>query len=420
MMMLFKCPEMIDALASGQLVHFSNMQLTQKAVENPVVFEGPGLLRRENGQLSIIIYHSLISEVRDGHLGMLVGSVPGQMIPEHRYYTLSGTDINGQEWESDYVFVSAHYGPNSVVVTGALTDLRTVPVPFVGVPQQIKYHLTENVFTSHRRRLLKETVAIDSNGCKVVISNNEGPSFVEVRSEDVSEALGESLLKALEVVTGKIIQLDGAEFRCNGTWWYALNSNSPELVNDPIDPPVESVPSDSFGLLISQLHCFFHDSGEVFWGFWHKINRAWQAGIASAALTVSVSIEGILKSYFSESGKDDQFKAMALAARECLESLAVDDRVKNYLNNSLSNAGGFNAKAALRDLEGRGLVKKQLVSKWNRLRNKSAHADSEKDSEMQGLIDLTYSNLDLFYCLLFILCSYSGSRVDYDCVGFPL
>jgi hypothetical protein len=156
------------------------------------------------------------------------------------------------------------------------------------------------------------------------------------------------------------------------------------------------------------------------YGFWHKINRAWQGGIENAALATTVAIEGITKTYFKEYGlPDDDFVSQANAALEPIKKLEIGDRIRERILASIGQAKNSNPKSALFKLAVDGYFNKDLVKEWVALRNMSAHADKLDPDEVQKYIDKVYKCLLLFYSLIFILLDYENLYNDFSRDGWP-
>jgi len=173
--------------------------------------------------------------------------------------------------------------------------------------------------------------------------------------------------------------------------------------------------------VFNPLVSFFQQDGAIFYDNWNKLNKAWQAGIESAALKVSVCIEGILKAYFKALGTDDAFAELTKKALPAVEELKIDERVKNLLCACLGGAGNFKPKNALRALSESGEISPYLAKKWNKLRSETAHAvvAGEAREDWQRLVNLTFANIKLFYEILFLITDYTGQRIDYETLGFP-
>lgn len=158
-------------------------------------------------------------------------------------------------------------------------------------------------------------------------------------------------------------------------------------------------------------------------GFYHKINRAWQSNIENSSLSLGVAIEGIMKSYFWELGlPDDEIRQQADEPIEKLDNVAFGERIKGWLlsgiNGLLNNSS---SKGALYQMVKDGLLSEKMADEWVKLRNRSVHPDrlNEDRQSFQKYLDQIYCCIALFYRLLFVIIRYEGSYVDYSEEGWP-
>ena len=185
-----------------------------------------------------------------------------------------------------------------------------------------------------------------------------------------------------------------------------LHLYSYELGNSEVKvpPPVRfSSPFGTKGFVgyLESLSNLLRSSRSVF-GYWHKVSRVWRAGLESSALTLFVSIEGLVKTLYKELGKDPGFKNLCAKSLTHLSKFDADERVANRLKISLESSGGYNAKTALIKLGESQFIDKDCASHWSKLRNASAHADelNSNPDKLQCHVDLVFSNLRLFYDLI--------------------
>ncbi len=89
--------------------------------------------------------------------------------------------------------------------------------------------------------------------------------------------------------------------------------------------------------VIKYLEVLANEPFGEFYGFWHKINRAWQSGILNASLSICVSIEGILKTYFNEYGlPDDEITKQANESLEKLKQIELGDRISARIQGTIT------------------------------------------------------------------------------------
>ena len=200
------------------------------------------------------------------------------------------------------------------------------------------------------------------------------------------------------------------------------NSYSNKKVPQPFK---HSSPNDlqSFSYFIEKyLEAIDSPFSDLF-GFWHKINRSWQSDIENSSLSLGVSIEGLIRSYFRKLGlPDDEIAQQADKAKEKLGDIDLGERIRGRLLNSICDLlNNSSPKSALYRMAQDGLLSKKMISVWEKLRNKSVHPDKlHKNSRaLQKYIDQIYTCIALFYSLLFIIIKYEGSYIDYSEEGWP-
>jgi hypothetical protein len=195
--------------------------------------------------------------------------------------------------------------------------------------------------------------------------------------------------------------------------------------NKALTPPIKcNTTSDieSFSSFIEQYQLSIPKINSDLFGFWHKINRAWQSGISNSALSIVVAIEGILKGYFGKYGvHDTEILKQAENVKLQIKDLKLDKRIRDRLFSNIGQLKSPSPKNALFEMASRGFFPSKLVDEWVSLRNKSAHADTvEPDDEvLQAYIDQIYSCLTLFYLLVFQIIGYQGKFIDFSQRGWP-
>lgn len=415
----------VEAYIKGEMVlHFSRITLTQRGTDNPIVFSGPGHVHLDSGRLKYVIYHACVSDEANRHMAMSFAGQAGELVNEDSLFDFEGMDVAGKIWTANGVDTSGgSYRYEFCVVEGSIEFLSTrcaltggrqntlhqvyfydphFPAPHFGAPG-LEFVCGESTVT----------IAKDESGCDVSVVGGE-----------LNDRFAKAIEKTLNVLSGVRLQPGVTEKTWEGASIVELYSRSMELRNQQLFPPVEipfRCPSDFFGSVFNLLVGFFQHNGAVFYDNWYKLNRAWQAGIESTALNVSVCIEGALKEYFEVFGTDSDFAELCRRSVSAVMLLEIDERVKNLLRSCLGGSGNFKPKTALRALTQSGKISPGLAGKWNKLRSETAHAvlAGEAREDWQRMVDLTFANIKLFYEILFSIVGYTGERIDYERRGFP-
>lgn len=416
----------VGAYINGELVlHFSRITLTQRHSANPIVFTGPGHVHLEKGQLRYVVYHACISDEATRHMAMSFSGQAGELINQDSLFDFEGRDTSGKVWTAEGVDTSGGSYRNEFCVVEGSIELLSSEHPLRGSRQNTLHQI---YFDDHHFPSPRLTVAPGleflCGESTVTITKDESGCDVAVQEGHLSDEFARAISKTLNVLSGVRLQLGVTEKIYEGVSTVQLYSRDIQLSNKQLSPPVE-IPfrcaSDFFGSVFTLLVDFFEHDGTVYYDNWNKLNRAWQAGIESAALNVSVCIEGVLKAYFEPLGKDKHFAELAKLAVPGVMQLEIDERVKCLLRSSLGGSGNFKPKTALHALTEAGKISPEVGGKWNKLRSETAHAvvAGEAREDWQRMADLTFANIKLFYEILFAIIGYTGERIDYESRGFP-
>lgn len=157
-------------------------------------------------------------------------------------------------------------------------------------------------------------------------------------------------------------------------------------------------------------------------GFWHKIYRAWQAGLENVALLLTVSVEGMVKTHLLNYGlPDTETLDHIKEAVGKVNTIDLDRKLKERLLSSLGHMKSPTVKGALFGMAQLAFFPKEWVTVWSELRNRSAHADRiDLDKiKLQKLIDQIYCCFTLYYRILYLIIEYEGKYTNYSQPGRP-
>lgn len=411
--------------------------LTQKIDNEPIVYAGPGTIYQDkHGQLQLKLYSKIV-DIKKELSPHFKYHRPGKIIAEDNYFSLKAIEMSGTEWIADNVWVSAHvsFPTRSQVIKSNLKEIKTIEEGsttdknsfFIILPGNFKipcnekedlpndgWHFNRSVFTADNIEFEFKKL----NNC-LIINAVSAPDYLK---EDTYV----KLIEAISIVMGLIIRPVVVMNTQQGHSILKIKSVDNSYSNKEVPQPFKhSLPYDlqSFSYFIGKyLEAIDAPFSDLF-GFWHKINRAWQADIENSSLSLSVSIEGLISSYFRELGlPDDEIAQQADKAKQKLNDIDLGERIRGRLLNSICGLlNNSSPKNALYRMVRNGLLSKNMVDVWEKLRNKSAHPDKlYKDHRaLQKYIDQIYTCIALFYRLLFIIIKYEGSYIDYSEEGWP-
>jgi hypothetical protein len=157
----------------------------------------------------------------------------------------------------------------------------------------------------------------------------------------------------------------------------------------------------------------------------HGVLAGGMAYIDVQALTLSVSVENLLANHFRDIAPMDKriIENIANAKRLVCEASDLDESFKKRIDGALSAMTRPRAKDLLIELRKRALVGADLVTHYEKLRNKSAHGTTIPEENFQLFLDQCNAALTLFYQLIFLRIGYTGKYTayaarDYPCLDF--
>ncbi len=411
--------------------------LTQKIEKEPIVYTGPGTIYQdEHGVLQLKLY-SKINDTKKELSHLFKYHAPGKIIADDNYFTLKATDMSGKEWVADNIWVSANvsFPASGQVIKSRLREIETkeggstteknylfIIVPGKHeIPCNEKEDLPNGGWRLNRSVFLANNIDFEFkilNNC-LMISANSAPDCLK---EDTYV----KILEALSIITGLIIhpvvvkntQQDHAVLKIKSV------TNSYSNKKFPI-PFKHSRPGDlqSFSCFFEKYMAAIDSPFSDLFGFWHKVNRAWQVNIKDSSLALGVAIEGITRTYFGKCGlPDKEITQQANEAKQKLNDIDIGKRIKDRLLSSIGDLlQNTSPKGALYQMAQDGLLSEEMVAEWQKLRNKSVHPDNlnEDPRALQKYIDQIYTCIALFYRLLFIIIKYDGNYINYSENGWP-
>lgn len=414
------------------------MTLTQKVDDDPIVYSGPGTIKQNgNGILELKLYCK-INDIKKEMSHRFKHHTPGKIISDDSYFSLKAIDMSGVEWTSDNIWISANvsFPASGQVIKARLREIETFEEGskkadknylFVVLPGSFEIPCNEKVDLPSGGWRLSRSV-FTANDLEVDLNKHEKYLIINVNSkpENLNKDTSTKILEALNIILGKVARPVVLKYTLQENSVLKIKSVPDSFSNKNFPPPFKhSSPSDiqSFSCFLEKYLMTIENPYSDLYGFWHKVNRAWQADIENASLSIGVAIEGILSSYFRELGlPDGEITKQANAAIEALDGIELGERIKERL---LGSIGGLlsnsSPKGVLYNLAQSGVFKKSIAKQWVKLRNKSVHPDklNEDPRAFQKYIDLIYSCISLFYILLFLIIKYDGKYLNYSENGWP-
>ena len=433
--------ETIDKFISNSFeIDCFDICLTQKTEKDPIIYTGPGTIYQDKlGILQLKLY----SKLNDMYKELSYQSkndIPGKIIARDDKFTLKATDMLGNEWGADNIWIpdSTSYFTPDLVIKSKLDEIKNIKSNeiqsnfkknslFIIVPGQYKIPCNE-----------KEDLP-NGGGClnKAVFSANEIDFefrkyddyliiYANAKTENLDKDVYLKLIEALSIITGLIVRPIVIRNTQKDKEILKIKSVDNSFSNKELLPPFKHFTTTEFESFACFLERYLVNIKAPFsdlFVFWKKINRAWQASIENSSLSIGVAIEGIVKSYFRERGlPDKEILQQAEEAKQKIKDMDLGKKIKKRILNSLSYLlKNTSPKLALDQMAKNNLLDKAMVGEWVELRNKSVHPDKMNQGPIaiQKYIDRMDTCLALFYRLLFIIIKYEGSYTDYSEEGWP-
>jgi len=432
--------KIIKQVISYELViDFIEIKLTQNTEEDPIVFIGPGSITQTiDGILSLKMYHKIKDLAKEATHG-LQHFEPGKIISDDNYFRFEGVDFSGKLWTSENVWVSGtiSFPAAGRVIQTTLNEIVQIEeykkskendnqTIIIICPGKYDFPCNEKEDLPNDGWVLNRSVFEANNVNFDIKTNDEYMTIIsKFDSKEINTDYYFLILESLCIVSGGLVNAVLVNHYYNGGNITKIKRIDKNLSNKKVNQLFShSKPHEikSLATFVDRYLFFVNEPHSELFGFWYKINRAWQADIENISLTLTVSIEGLSKKYFSKYGAPDkEILAQATDAREIINDSGLEEKIKLRLLANLNNLNSPSPKSILYGMSKDGLIHKKFAEVWVKLRNKSAHAtEIEPDQKtFQKHLDRINICLTLFYNLLFLILNYKGSYINYSEKGWP-
>jgi len=428
----------INKLISGKFeIDCIDINLIQQVEKDPIIHNGSGTIYQDkNGVLNLKLYAEITNKNRMiSHI--LKHFVPGKIIGNENYFSLRATDMSGGKWDAENLWLSHNVYDAGQVIRAELREIKNTTEAdirirsgktclFIVAPGSYKIPCNKGEDLPNggwrRNKSLFSFNQIDFELKKL-------DNYLTINASTETNALPEQseirILEALSIICGQIVRPMIIDHSHGGIRTLRIKSVKDTFSNKKLSYPLQhSLPSDlgTFANFFEGYLSSIKSPNSELFGFWYKVNRAWQSGIENASLALAVAIEGIVRSYCNQYGlPDKEILQQAQEAKQLIKHSELGERIKKRLLSSIGNLKSTSPKGALYQMSDMGLFPKSFVDEWVSLRSKSTHADQiDQDIKTkQVYIDQIYTCITLFYCLLFKVIGYEGNFIDYSREGHP-
>ena len=416
------------------------IKLTQQIKENPIVYSGPGTIYQDkNGMLQLKVYHS-IKDIKKEISHQLVYYTPGKIISDEHYFLLEATDMSGTTWFSENVWVTGNISFPTLghVIKTSLKRIKNktkikerkakknylhmiVPSTDFSIPGNASEELPKG---SWRRNITK--INIQQLDLELRLNDNSFTIKAISESKKLDEELQDKLLEALSIIFGKIVKPIIFDFIHNGYNVSAINSISLAIPDKSLLSPIKhsnTTDLQSFKDFLERYIITVGKPNSQLFGYWYNVYKAWDSSIENRSLVLSVTIEGITKTYLKKySLPDKELLQQSQEAAKIIQKMDLHSRIKQRILSNLGELKNISTKTTLYKMADKSLFPKFYVDEWVKLRNKSAHPANlgTNEKEIQKFLDQIHISLTFFYLLLFLIIGYQGKYVDFSKEGWPV
>jgi hypothetical protein len=401
-------------------------------------YAGPGTIIQNEGTFVFKLFPKKMPAIQDLFSGFF-NVEPGKILDDLHYFHLSATDLVGVVWEADRVRLhfDADMSRSTCLAYGKCRQLRcknAFPIPkqkkdlliiFPGnieIPCNAPVETVKQICGKDRKRSSVLNVAmVQAAGFEFELERGDKWLSVSALSDSIiTQSRTVRILEALQFVLGQTLHWCVMEVNQEGKLETTIRAPSTNEVRSSSYPPISfstinNAVWELFKMYLEHYISFEEETWHPTFSSIYRILQASAAPLSTEALSLSVAVEGILKSEFNNVGKSSQrWDRVVEQAEEMLNSAMIDLDVKKRLSSALGQMKNPRAKDRLYALSNEGLICERHVKAWEKLRNSTAHADELEEEKLQKFLNRLYSAYVLFHQLIFLTIGYTGTYTDYS------
>lgn len=369
---------------------------------------------------------------------------PGSMIGEEYQFRVEAVDWQGRTWETVGVLPDLDWGPGGAVIrartrqlalksdgrsNSALNTLSIVLAHLIRFPANAHVVTDRAVAGEPRQRTMQLSVGrLSAVGIQFEMQRRDEQTVLTAESTTVSfdEPIIDCILDGLTYVTAQEctpVSIEVANGMNQETRIFCVaEGHEATQIQAPVRIDLQH--HEMWDLLRAYLAFAMANVGprsQRLGAAVRTVVATGRANVEIEALTLAVTVESLAADEFAERGLiEPPSKAVLDETRTILESEAnMDDAIKRRLLGALSAMNKPRVKDILLALRDRNLIRKDLVTSFNTLRNRSAHGVRLNWAELQGHVDRCADVLTLFYELTFLAINYCGRYQDLSSPRWP-
>lgn len=370
----------------------------------------------------------------------------GKIIDDEYFYNIVAYDINGQVWYAERFIPDRSSGPNGSIIIGKVPELHRVqeyPASTEKNYLQLFFNETidiplntavkEQIQIGDKTRDVKQSLRIARFKCLDIdfeIDTANGNTVISAVSDkiDFTDVVINRIYESFRFVTAHPKSWSMLSIISDGKKEIRIKAIKKSVVKTRIQAPINyqnKFQNENVWRLYELYLSFIikntentqHPVSDLF----HSILESGKASLDVEALTLSVSIESLLKDELNDiySLSGTLIKDLKKEVKRIEKSKTLSDEYKARIKGALSSMGSARAKDILFVLRDQSVIDKGLVSTYSKLRNKTAHGTRVSGADIQNYFNQTSAVLVLFYHLTFLLIGYKGEYTDYGSYDYP-
>ncbi|MEK2603346.1 hypothetical protein [Burkholderia arboris] len=448
----------VKSYADGTLVlDCPRITLRQNLVEEPRLIQGRGMILLENGsEFRLRMYADDDTKASTAHpFEQILASAnwkSGEIIPASEYYELEATDLSGFNWSCKKLDISVHSTGHGVLVTGRLYDAlmhrstgatATLP-PHLSMFffEDLPVPLNQLVLTERRAgerklgtNLSAEFAKFEAGQFKFELQKTEAAKGSTILRASASEGqfpigVETRIEESLRYVTFSPVQWCIVD-KLHGGVREVTVVPPPQPRGTVLDEPLDHKRPDcavDYWRLFSAYFLYtleysdptsFHPlSAQLF----HVISSGTRQ-LDLLGLLVSVAVEGVLNVAYKELAKPTENFCQTLdKVSKVIDRLkCADSTLGRRLQGVIPPMKSARPKDKFKVLVEHGVVTREMVKAWEKLRNTTAHASIRMDPTVsQTLLNQCHTVYTMLNRLIFQSIGYSGRYQDFSVLGWPI
>ncbi len=417
-------------------------------ISEKVQYVGPGSITQSGDGYFLVKMYCQGNIAPAKVLALFQNTKPGKIIEDEHYYILEADDLMGNHWTSDWLLPRFLSGMdfNGYIVEAHCRKLSTqdvltfephansVQIVYRGdisvpcnTPTKTETHVGERL---HCQSANLNVASFEAAGFEFEIFKEPNclRLYVMAASKPIHLGTVARISEALQLILGRTLSWSVVEITEQRTLTIHVSAAKRNEKRSRVGPPIASGIVDREGnvwTLFSKYLRYVLEYEDVSWHplfrWIHSVFKSGEASIEAEGLTLSVSIEGLLKQIFlKKTLPNEDFEQKRSEALRIICNSAMDKDFKIRFNGFIGNMKAIQPKDRLYALRASGVIENKPVNSWNELRNPSAHGELVEEKDLQMYLDRCASALVLFYHLIFLTIGYTGNYTDYSSHGYPM